>query len=439
MRRLSILAACLLAAGSTISLMASDQIPGPPQKTPIAIVGATIHPVSGPPREGATLLFENGRITAIGTTLTLPPGTVTVDGKGKHVYPGLVSADTYLGLTEIGAVRASNDRQEVGAVNPNVRAERAFNPESELIPVTRSNGILTAISSPSGGLIAGTGAAMLMDGWTWEDMTLKAPVALYLSWPSMGIVRAPWMRQGEEEQKKQREQNLQELSRVFHDARAYRKARAASASTGLPALDTDLRWEAMLPVLERRIPIVVWAYDVQQIQAAVAWAEQESLRIVIGGGHDAWRTAPLLAQKHIPVLAGGIHRLPSRRFEPYDEPYCLPKKLYDAGVTFAIITQSDAPNERNLPYEAAQAAAFGLPRDEAMKAITLTPAQIFGLDGRIGSLDPGKDATLIITTGDPLEIRCTIEAAYIQGRRVDLRNKQTALFDKYREKYRRGK
>jgi imidazolonepropionase-like amidohydrolase len=433
----NILTLSLLAVGGTVLLRASDQIPGAPQQGPIAIVGATIHPVTGPPVEGATLLFENGRISAIGTDIALPPGTQTLDARGKHVYPGLISPDTYIGLTEIGAVRASNDRQEVGNINPNVRAERAFNPESELIPVTRANGILTAISAPSGGLIAGTGAAMMMDGWTWEDMTLKAPVALYVSWPSMSIVRTSWMRVGEDEQKKQRDQHLQELSNAFRDARAYWKAKQAGTSGGIPNHDTDIRWEAMLPVLQRNIPVVVWAYDMQQIQAAVAWADQESVRVVIGGGHDAWRVADLLRTRNIPVLAGGIHRLPSRRFEAYDEPFDLPKKLHDAGVTVAIITQSDAPNERNLPYEAAQAVAFGLPRDEALKAITLTPARIFGIADHVGSLEAGKDATLIITSGDPLEIRCIVEAAFIQGRRVDLSNKQSALYEKYREKYRR--
>jgi imidazolonepropionase-like amidohydrolase len=439
MKPSSLLTILLLAGATPDALLSSDQIPGAPQQRPIAIQGATIHPVSSPPVEGATLLFENGRISAIGANLTLPAGTETIDARGKHVYPGLISPDTYIGLSEIGAVRASNDRSEVGSINPDVKAERAFNPESEIIPVTRANGILTAISSPSGGMIAGTGAAMMLDGWTWEDMTLKAPVGLYLSWPSMSIVRAPWMKLNEEEQKKQRDQNLQEITRACADARAYWKAKHAAAADGLPAQETDVRWEAMLPVLERRIPVIVWAYDVQQIQAAVAWAEQESLRIVIGGGHDAWRTTELLKQKDIPVLAGGIHRLPSRRFEPYDEPYALPRKLYEAGVTFAIITQGDAPNERNLPYEAAQAAALGLPRDEALKAITLSPAKIFGLADRIGSLEVGKDATLIITSGDPLEIRCTVEAAYIQGRRVDLSNKQTQLYEKYKEKYRREK
>ena len=412
-------------------LQASDQIPGKAQQGPIAVVGATIHPVTGPVMEGGTILFDGGKIVALGASVSLPEGTERIDGTGRHVYPGLISADTYLGLTEIGAVRASNDRTETGRINPNVRAETAFNPESELIPVSRANGILTAVSSPAGGLISGTGAMMLMDGWTWEEMTFTSPAALYVSWPSMTINRAPWVRQTEEEQKKQRDQSLQELTGAFADARAYGRAKAAGRT------DIDLRWESMIPVLEGKVPVVIRADEAEQIQAAVAWAERESLRIIIAGGHDAWRVASLLKAKNIPVLAGGIHRLPSRRFEAYDEPFVLPKKLYDAGIPFAIISDGDAAHERSLPYHAATAAAYGLPRDEALRALTINPAQIFGVADRIGSLEPGKDATLIVTTGDPLEIRSQVEVAFIQGRRVDLSSRHTMLYEKYREKYRR--
>lgn len=415
---------------------ASDQVPGVPQTRPIAIVGATLHPVSGPPVPGGTIVFDRGKITVLGAGAAVPAGAELIRAEGKHVYPGLMSGDSHLGLTEIGAVRASLDMRETGALNPNVRAEVAVNPESELIPVTRANGILTAVSAPRGGLIAGTGAVLHLDGWTWEEMTLRAPSALYVNWPSMTITRAPWIRQSEEEQRAERDRRIAELTGAFRDARAYRTAKQAGGS---PSFRTDLRWEALLSALERRLPVVVWAYDVQQIEAAVAWAEAESLRLIIGGGHDAWRVAALLKAKDIPVLAGGIHRLPARRFEAHEEPFALPRKLHEAGIRFAIISQEEAAHERSLPYHAGRAAAYGLPADEALRAITLSPARIFGVDDRIGSLEPGKDATLIITTGDPLDIRTQVEAAFIQGRRVDLTSRHTKLYDKYREKYRRLK
>ncbi len=433
MTRLMALAAiAFLLYGQALS---SGQIPGKKQEKTIAIINATIHTVSGGTIESGTIIFEDGKITAIEATRTLPRGAEVIDAAGKHVYPGLISPDTYIGLTEIGAVRASRDFNETGRVNPNVRAQVAVNPESEIIPVTRANGILTFVTSPQGGLISGLSAVMMSDGWTWEEMTLKSPAALVVQWPSMTVSRGWWVTKSEEEQKKDREKSLKELADAFRDARAYMTAKKAATQKGVPRHKADLRWEAMIPVLEGKIPVVVAAREVQQIQAAVAWAEQEGVRIIIKGGHDAWRVADLLKKHNIPVLAGGIHRLPSRRFDKYEEPFVLPKKLHEAGIPFAIITEGDAAHERNLPYQAAHAAAYGLPKEEALRAITLYPAQIFGVADRIGSLEVGKDATLIITTGDPLEITSHVETAFIQGRKVDLSSKHTMLYEKYKEKY----
>ncbi|MBI5474638.1 MAG: amidohydrolase family protein [Ignavibacteriae bacterium] len=419
------------------SAIASNQIPAKPQEKPIAIVNATIHTVSGPTIEKGMIIFDKGKIIAVGTNAAVPSGAEVIDATGKHVYPGLMSADTYIGLTEIGAVRASNDRIETGRINPNVRAEVAVNPESELIPVARANGITTMVTAPDGGLIAGTSAVMMLDGWTWEEMTLKAPAALVVAWPFMSVQQSSL--KSIEDQKKEREKQLNELANAFRDARAYMIAKMAEEQKGIPYHKIDKRWEAMIPVLQRKTPVVVSAFDMQQIEAAVAWSVQENVRLIIHGGYDAWRVADLLKKYNIPVLAGGIHRLPYRRFDRYDEPFVLPKKLLDAGIRFAIVSGEEAAHERNLPYQAAQAAAYGLPKDEALKAITLYPARIFGVDDRIGSLEVGKDATLIITTGDPLEIVCNVEMEFIQGRKIDLSSKHTQLYEKYREKYRRSK
>jgi len=429
--------ALLTAALLPITSAASNQIPAKPQDHPIAIVGATIHPVSGPAIEKGTILFDAGKIVALGTNVPLPKNAEVIDAAGKHVYPGLISPNTQIGLNEIDAVRASLDETETGSMNPNVRAEVAVNPESELIPVVRSNGITMVVSTPTGGLISGTSAMMMMDGWTCEDMTLQAPLALNLNWPEMTVNKAPWVRKSEEEQKKEHETAVRQIEDAFRDARAYMKAKAADGEKGIPHQNADLRWESMIPVLQRKVPVVIWADEVQQIEAAVAWAEQESLRVIIGGGHDAWRVAELLRRHDIPVLAGGIYRLPDRRFEEYDEPYMLPAKLLQAGVRFAIISEDEPAHERNLPYHAGTAAAYGLPPDEAIKAITLSPAQIFGVADRVGSLETGKDATLIVTTGSPLDIRSNVLMEFIRGRRIDLSNKQTMLYEKYKEKYRR--
>lgn len=437
--KLSIRAIIVSTFLNPLGVRASDAIPAKPQDHPIVIVNATIHPVVGPVVEKGMIVFDKGKVIAIGQEAAVPANAERIDAAGKHVYPGLISPDTYVGLTEIGAVRASRDRTETGRINPNVRAETAFNPESEIIPVTRANGITVAVTSPSGSLIAGTGAIMLMDGWTWEDMTFKAPSALYVTWPSMLISRSPFVRQTEEEQKKERDRNLKELTDAFDNARAYMTAKKGEEQKGVPYHDADVRWEAMIPVLEGKVPVVVWATEVQQIEAAVAWAAQEKLRLIIGGGYDAWRVADLLKKHNIPVLAGEILRLPSHRFDEYDDPFSLPAKLHEAGIQFAIISGEEAPHERNLPYHAAMAAAYGLPNDEALKAITLYPAQIFGIADRVGSLEVGKDATLIVTTGDPLDIRSSVEMEFIQGRKIDLRSKHTILYEKYKEKYGRGK
>ncbi len=415
--------------------LASDQIPARSQDHPIALVGGTIHTVSGPVIENGTILFDKGKIVAVGKTATLPPGTEVIDVTGKSIYPGLISSDTYLGLVEFGAVRATRVRSDSGRVKPNVRAETAVNPESEIIPVVRANGITMFVTSPSGGLVSGMSALMMADGWTWEEMTYKAPAALVIHWPQMTISRSPWIQQSEEEQKKEREKRLQELDEVIRNARAYSLSRKAAPDKQ----PIDARWEAMIPVLEGHVPVMVWAGEIQEIQAAVAWAARENLRLIIAGGYDAWRATDLLKKNNVAVLAGGIHRLPARRFEAYDEPFVLPKKLHDAGIPFAIISQDEAAHERSLPYHAATAAAYGLPKEEALKALTLYPAQIFGVADRVGSLETSKDATLIVTTGDPLEITTQIEMEFIQGRKIDLTSRHTMLNDKYLEKYSRPK
>ncbi len=412
------------------------QIPAAAQAQPIALLGATVHPVSAAPMANATVIFENGKITALGQNVAIPANAKKIELAGKHIYPALIAANTTLGLIEIGSVRATLDLSETGLINPNVRAEVAVNPDGEMIPVTRANGVALALSVPQGGLISGTSALIMLDGWTWEQMTLKAPVGMHLNWPDMSVRRGWWMTQSEEEQRKQIQENLQKIKEAFAAARAYMTAKNAEAKMSSRRHDSDSRWEAMIPVLERKIPVFVTANEAKQIQAAVQWAEDEKLRVVMVGAKDAWRVAELLKEKNVPVVYGPIHDLPQRNWEAYDTPFSAPKKLFDAGVRFCIANFDNA-NVRNLPYEAASAAAYGLPREEALKSITLHAAEILGVADRVGSLEIGKDATLIVTTGDPLEITTHVEHEFIQGREIDLGNKHQALYEKYSEKYRR--
>lgn len=428
----------IVIALSSAPLVASSQIPGKNQERPIALVGATIHPITSAPVENATLVFDHGKIVALGKKVAIPPNAKVIRVAGKHIYPGLISANTTLGLVEIGAVRATLDFAETGDINPNVRAEVAVNPDSELFPVTRANGIALALSVPSGGLISGTSALLMMDGWTWEEMTLKAPVGLHISWPWPSVSTDEF---GEYRRRAPSDHDAQlaKIKEAFKSARAYMTAKDAQAPGGT-VHETDSRWEAMIPVLKRQIPVFVHAQHLKQIEEAVLWAKEENLRAVIVGGYDAWRAADLLKTENVPVIITGVHNLPLRQYDRYDEWFILPKRLYEAGIKFCIADPGgpfNAPMSRNLPYHAGTAVAYGLPRDEALRAITIACAEILGVSDRVGSLEKGKDATLIVTNGDPLETPTVIERMFLQGREVDLSSKHTQLYEKYREKYRR--
>jgi len=431
---------CGMFIGSVVNLpsselVASPEVPGDAAKHPIAIVGATVHPVSREPIENATLLVRNGKIVAIDPKVRLPDGAISIDATGKHVYPGMFDAYTDMGLVEVNAVRASVDERETGSINPNVKSWVSVNPDSEIIPVTRSNGVLLALSAPNGGLISGQSAVLQLDGWTWEDLAVRTSVGLHVTWPRMSP-SIDWETDASaKEQMESRDKALDQLRRTFADARAYDKARRADHSQHA----IDLRWEAMLPVLTGDLPLIVDADDIQQIQAAVAFAEQQKVKLIIYGGYDAPHCAELLKKHDVAVIVGGVYRLPQRRSEPYDTPFTIPARLHEAGVRFCISGSGrfGASSVRNLPYHAAMAAAFGLPRDEAMKAITSYPAEILGVSERVGMLERGRDATFIITDGDPLETTTQVEAAYIRGREVDLNNRHKRLWKKYEEKYRR--
>jgi imidazolonepropionase-like amidohydrolase len=433
-------AAALLLAGTLMAAAPlAAQVPAAPQSRPIALTGGTIHTVSGAAIPNGIVVFDGGRITAVGADVPIPAGAERVDVTGKHVFPGLIDAYSHVGLWEIGGFDVTIDLNELGRINPNVRAEVAVNPESRHIGIARSGGVLVTLASPEGGLISGMAAAMALDGWTWEQMTLKSGAALVVQWPSP-MQQGGWGQQAaarpavDPETRYQRE--IGELREAFAAARAYRTAHAAPPARGARPHPTDARWAAMVPVLEGRVPVIVEANELRQIQDAISWAESEGVRLVIRGGRDAGYVAEHLARKQIPVLLTSVLDAPSRSWEPYDAAYSLPGRLYAAGVRFAITGGANAAYAYRLPQEAGAAIAFGLPADEALRAVTLSPARLLGIDDRVGSLEPGKDATLLITTGNPLEYSSVLEQAYIGGRRIDMRDMQRQLYEKYRERNR---
>lgn len=419
----SIVSGMLIALLSVLMLSVSThaQTPAPNQDRPIALEGATIHTISDGVIENGTIVFEDGIITEIGEQVQIPDGAERVDASGKEIYPGLIDGYSQMGIYEIGAVNMTVDINELDRFNPNVTPEIAFNPESRHIGTARTAGVLTAVTTPSGGLVSGQTAAMMLDGWSWEDMVLKSGVGLFVNWPSPG-------------DEDDYAENLLELRDAFAGARSYHKAKRAMEAGEASRKDVDSRLEAMIPVLEGDRPVIVEAHDLRQIQDAITWAEEEDVRLIIMGGRDAHYVANHLVRKEIPVIVTTVLTSPNRQWEPYDGRYSLPARLHEAGVAFAIAGGASAPYTYRLPNEAGAAAAYGLDRDEALRSVTLSVAEILGIDDRVGSLQVGKDATLLITTGNPLEYSSQIEQAYIEGRKIDMVDAHRMLYEKYRQK-----
>jgi imidazolonepropionase-like amidohydrolase len=404
----------------------------------IAIVGATVHPVSGPDIPDGTVVFRDGKITAVGAAVEVPAGAKTVDAKGKHVYPSLFPPITELGLVEISSVRSTVDTTELGEINPQARADFAMNYDSELLPVARSAGILVAGVSPAGGIVSGSLAAMKMDGWTREDTILKAPAAIVVRWPDLAIDRSPTARFSVRLQEKRRDDALEKLKDVFAEARAYGKARAAEDETGIPRHDRDPKLEALLPAINGKIPVIVFAQRVKQIRDALSWGKEEGLQLVLAGARDGWRIAPEIARAGVGVIVEQPIELPARTDEPYDTNFGNAAALAAAGVRVAFTDGANASNARNLSHQAASAVAFGFPHEKAVEAMTLEPARILGVSDRIGSLEPGKDATVVLTDGDILDLRTNVLAAWLDGRALDLTDKQKRLYERYRNRPKPG-
>lgn len=439
-------------------------IKAPPQKIAVIIQNATIHPISRDPIPNGVLILTDGLIRAVmtpeafqkfmATASWASPPTI-IDAKGLHAYPGLISPYTQLGLTEIAAVPQTSDIDEVGTFTPEARAASAVNPDSTLLPVSRTNGILTAAVFPDGGTFPGQPSLIRLDGWTVEDLAIEPSLGLFVNWPNVRPITAWWMDRSEEDQLKDIKNNLETITRSFETAKNYLVVKSADASA-----PTDLHWEAFKGVfanppaqsgvaqpgeaakdaapVDRQRLVFFTANDLDQITSVVSFAQDHKLQAVIIGGRDADQCAPLLREHNIPIIVRGTHNMPDRDDAAYDEPFTLPARLHAAGVRFCIASSDRTANERNLPYNAATAAAYGLPHDAALRAITLSTAEILGVADRLGSLDTGKAATIILTNGDPLEVTTNVQRAFIDGREIDLTNKQTKLADKYRERYRQS-
>ena len=408
----------------------------PAAATPQAWVGGTVHPVSGPAIENGVVVVEDGKIVAVGgADVAVPSDAEVVSMQGKHLYPGFVHPASVLGLVEINSVRGTVDTTEVGDVNAELRAEVAFNADSLLLPPTMAGGVLTAHVVPLGGVFAGTSAVMSLHGWNWQDMTVATPVGMHLNYPQTLPSGGD---QSEEEQAEEREKALKLINETLDAAVLYRQRRNAAAE-GTPRVDFDASLEALLPVLDGELPLYIWAVEKSQIEGALDWVEERELKgVVLVAGSDVQYVAERLAKADVSVILGGVLALPDRRWEPYDSAYTVASTLHEAGVRFAIGDSRrgrGAANARTLPFHAAMAAAFGLPKDIALRSVTLSPAEILGVDDRLGSLDVGKDATFMVTDGDPLEILTRIERVWVGGQEVDLEaDHQRRLYRKYQNR-----
>ncbi len=415
----------------------STIINSPGTKPTVAIRNATIVPVTSAPIANGTIVFANGVITAIGANISVPAGATVIDGTGLSVYPGLIDSGSNVGLTEIDSVAGTVDTAELGNFNPHARAAVAINPHSELVPVTRVSGVTHVVSTPEGGIISGQSALVQLAGWTPNEMVVKAPLALHIRFPRLrsgSPFGPPPDEEQEKEAKKAYTRSVDELRDLLRDVQAYAKAATARAGDkSVRRFDRDLMLEALVPFVEGREPVVMHASVARDITAALKFGDEFKLKMILAGAQDVGAVLSEVKSRNIPVILGPILALPQREDDPYDLLFTNAKTLHDNGIRFSI-QSADAHNTRNLPYHAASCAAFGLPKDVALKAITIYPAEIFGVADRLGSLEVGKQANVILTDGDPLEIRTNIKRVFIAGEEIAMDSRHTLLYEKFKRR-----
>lgn len=398
--------------------------------TVTAIKGARIVPVVGEDIPEGTIIIRGSRVEAIGRDIPIPPGARVIDASGLLAYPGMIDGWSSLGLTEIGSIAAATDFRETGRINPQVRATEALRPDSMHIAITRANGITAALVVPTGGLISGQSGLIRLTGWTPEEMVIKSPVALQVQFPP--LPRGGFRREGAP--REEASGQVGELKDWLNKTRLYQKSKAAAAQNRLLTLPQfDEKLEFLLPVVNGELPLMISVQAEKDIRAAIQFVREEKLKAIFFGVQQGWKVAGEIARAEIPVIFGSLYDLPPSWEDGYDSLYRNPSLLHQAGVKIAFSSQS-ASSAKDLPYHAAKAAAFGLDRREALKAVTINPAEIFGLADRLGSLEKGKIANIVLADGDILELRTNVKRVFIDGREVDLSNRWTELLDKFKKR-----
>ncbi len=418
----------LIALVSCVSTAIAQQTPAPEQTEAISITGATAHIGNGEVIENCTLVFENGKIIAIGPDASTK-GRV-INATGKHIYPGFIAPGKSLGLIEVNAVRASNDQDEIGSMIPHVRSIIAYNAESQVVESMRPNGVLIGQATPKGGRISGSSTIVQFDAWNWEDAAIKVDDGIHLNWPN-SFRRGRWWlgeARGYQPNKEYAEQT-EEVASFIHNSRAYGESKAAV---------TNLAYQAMQGLFDGSQRLYVYAQGEKEIIDAVSILKEAGIKgIVLVGGYHAHKITDFLKQNDIPVLVNFTHSLPSFDDDDYDLPYKLPKLLSDAGLLVGLQNASASNFQtRNLPFYAGQVVGQGFDREKALQMITGNTAKILGIDDQYGTLQVGKSATLFISEGDALDMRSNqLIHAFIDGREISLETHQTALWKRYMGKY----
>lgn len=394
------------------------------------MTNATIETITNGTVENGTVVIADGKITAVGTDVAIPQGAETIDCSGHTIYPGMIDGGTQLGLSEVGSDPRTRDYNEVGEVIPHMQALTAVNPNSVLIPVTRVNGVTSVLSMPTGGLFPGTAALVNLHGYN-PDQMYAGFKGVVLNFPSTGK-RGRWDRRSDEDIKKAAEKSLKKLNDVWMKASQYYKI---DSLTGGNPQEYYAEMEALLPVLKGEMKLLVNVNAAKDIQSAVEWLQKNKLdaNAILCGVAEGWRMAEEIAESGIPVITGPILRNPSRAYDRYDKPYANAGLMAKVGVKVAVKT-NETENVRNLPYHAGFAATYGWNKTDALKAVTIVPAEIFGVADKYGSIEEGKHASLFVTDGDPFETKTQVKYVFIDGWMIPMESRHTQLYDEFLER-----
>ncbi|PKM17482.1 MAG: amidohydrolase [Gammaproteobacteria bacterium HGW-Gammaproteobacteria-15] len=421
--------AALAGSLSGAQALAHDMVPGKAAEGPLLLTGLTIHTVTDGVKTDSDVLIVDGKIAAVGQNLSAPQGATVLALDGKHLYPGLIALANQLGLIEIEAVRSTDDSREVTQTNPDIKAKVGYNADSEVIPTIRSNGFAYSMIYPDGSMLMGQSSLMQLDAWNYQDAVVADGTGLHVRWPNASTLGSRWNPKPADEVRKANAEQLAKLQQYFQAAKAYYDAEQAGLNRGI-----DSRWHEMLAVFKGERPLFVHADDERQIRQAMLLAKEYNLKLTIVGGRDSWRLADELAAAKVAVIYTAPYGLPSRGDENYSRAFTVPKTLQDAGVNYAL-SLDGYWDTRNLVFAAGQAISFGLTPEQALRSVTINAAQIAGVADKIGSIEVGKAASLVVSEGDIFDyLGHKVTHLWIDGREVDLNNRHKQLHDKYKQR-----